>query len=348
MGIVRCLTIGDPHFKSNNIKECKTLIDRVCTIIDQLEKHDLKLDFIVCLGDLLNDHNKYEEASFNEAIRFMSELSKRYMTFLLVGNHDYRCNNQFLTDKHPYNALKKWGDMMIVVDSIKVYNIDDYEFIFAPYVPKGRFLEALNLYDMWDTADCIFAHQEFRGVQMGAMISNDGDEWDEDYPIVISGHVHTSQCIQNNIYYPGTPVQHSFSDTQNKRIWLCTFDNSQEKIFSYQKINLKLQQKRIVYLQPHELESFVPNENEQTKISIKCNDLQFKTLLKNPLYVKLTNTPNIKIVHTKECKIDVDIELFRKKKCTFHDNSYVSVLQKLVNDENNKYVTDVYKMLSKN
>jgi len=55
------------------------------------------------------------------------------------GNHRFllgdrtvthNCNNQqYLTDRHFYNPLKEWHNM-VVVDQVKVYPIKDFEFLF--------------------------------------------------------------------------------------------------------------------------------------------------------------------------------------------------------------------------
>ncbi len=53
----------------------------------------------------------------------------------------------------------------------------------VPYVPPGRFVEALNIIDneWWKNVNCIFAHQEFYGCKMGAIESIEGDKWDHSF-----------------------------------------------------------------------------------------------------------------------------------------------------------------------
>jgi hypothetical protein len=79
------------------------------------------------------------------------------------------------------------------------------DLVFIPYVPKGRLEEALSGVDM-NGCKCVFAHQEFRGARMnarGSFFSPDGDIWPEDAPLVISGHIHGTQQVGRNVYYPG-------------------------------------------------------------------------------------------------------------------------------------------------
>ena len=107
--VIKAIVIGDPHFKINNLSEAKILVERTVEITKRL-----KPDFVVCLGDLLDKHETIHEGPFNLAIDFMKQLSEICMTFLIVGNHDYCNNTQFLTTRHPYNALKKWNNFVVV------------------------------------------------------------------------------------------------------------------------------------------------------------------------------------------------------------------------------------------
>ena len=107
------------------------------------------------------------------------------------------------------NALKKW-DNVCVVDKPIITKIGEVNIAMCPYVPNGRFVEALSttIGNDWRNCRMIFAHQEFKGCKMGHIISTEGDEWSDEYPPIISGHIHDYQKI-NNIFYPGSAIQHS-------------------------------------------------------------------------------------------------------------------------------------------
>lgn len=339
---VTSLVIGDQHFRTNNLRECREFIDKILKALDKF-----KPNYVVCLGDLLHDHNRYEEAPFNLAIEFLRRLSDRCLTFLIVGNHDYRDNQQYLTDKHPYNALKQWGnDKIIVVDEPKVLTLHEFQFMFVPYVPKGRFIEALNNYDAWDMVDCIYAHQEFRGANMGAMVSHDGDEWDEGYPMVISGHIHGAQILPSGVYYPGSAMQHAYGESNDKRVWLCTFDSEAEETFSYRKINLKMPTKRIVYTTPNDLSNVSVSEGESVKISLKCSEEEFKALVKSSEYKSLVASSNVKVVRTNTREASKEIETFKKHRLGHKGETYSSILKRLIDEKNNKHLVSSYERLS--
>ena len=111
---------------------------------------------------------------------------------------------------------------------------------------RKRFEEALNtLQESWKTADAIFCHQEFYGVQMGAIKSLDGDKWLLDYPYVFSGHIHDRQQLQPNLYYVGSCLQHAFGESSKKTVALLNFEKESINILE---IPTNLPRKKIVYV----------------------------------------------------------------------------------------------------
>ena len=189
------LCIGDPHFKVENMVEVDEFILKLLPVIESI-----KPKYIVVLGDLLHTHERLHTIALNKAYDFIKSLQKLCKkVFVLVGNHDYIQNQQFLTQNHWMNGMKEWENVFII-DNVFVFNADLKEnYIFCPYVPPGKFQEALETCGFdYTKADAIFAHQEFFGCKMGAIVSVDGDKWNESYPLVISGHIHSKQKIQQN------------------------------------------------------------------------------------------------------------------------------------------------------
>lgn len=282
---MKCLTIGDPHFQSNNVEDTKIFMKKINDLIDNNE-----FEFIVVLGDLLHNHEKIHTIPFNLATKFLRDLSKRALTFLLVGNHDYINNQQFLTSNHPFTPFKKW-DNLVVCDKPKQYNINDMKFTFCPYVPPGRFTEALNKID-WKNSECIFAHQEFEGCKFNPlMFSEHGDSWDSENPFVVSGHIHDKQWVNENIYYPGTPIQHAFGESSNKTVAILTFrENKKCKI---KEVNLELRKKRIIYKSINEIQDLSFSEEELVKLVLKGSNEEIKTFRKSNDYKELNKIVKI-------------------------------------------------------
>ena len=205
------LAIGDPHSKISNINDLQLLAAEILSIIS-----DKKPDAVVILGDL---HDYFERAhlqAWNSMVKFLDKISSAIQTYYIIGNHCSINNQIFLTDEHFFNAFKKWKNLTIV-DKPR-WLADNV--LLVPYTPPGRFMEALETSGGWDMADVIFAHQEFFGAQMGPIVSTVGDTWDDDYPLVVSGHIHDRQWVGATVYYTGTPYQTSFGDKGEKSVAL--------------------------------------------------------------------------------------------------------------------------------
>jgi len=94
---------------------------------------------------------------------------------------------------------------------------------------------------------------------MGAITSLEGDKWPESYPPIVSGHIHSRQIIQNNIYYPGSALQHAFGESDKNIIPILTFSenyNYNNNFYKLEEIDLCLPKKKIVYLNIEDFEKF--------------------------------------------------------------------------------------------
>ena len=274
---ITVLVIGDPHFQVSNIPEMKLMIQNLVKVAQVL-----KPDFIVCLGDVLHRHETIHVSPLMLAEIFIENMAMLAPTYVLIGNHDRPNNSTFLTNEHPFNSLKRWPNVTIVDTSITTEHKGS-KFTFVPYVPVGRFMEALENVD-YKSSRCIFAHQEFYGAKMGGIQSENGDKWPLEYPLIISGHIHDYDRLQTNILYTGTPMQSSFGDNMVKTVSQFTFSNDG---WNETRIDLGLTKKVIVTLRPDELAGFKHDPNKMTKIIIKGDESELKECLKKEEVKKL-------------------------------------------------------------
>lgn len=215
--MVRILTIGDPHFKNDNFIDCDRLIKYTLELIDAQSP-----DYVCILGDLLHSHEKLYTEPLNKILKFIKQMAKSCPVYVLVGNHDMVDNSQFLTDNHWMTCMYKFNNV-IVVDTPVELETDGGKFVFCPYVPNGRFEEALDRIEDWHQADCVFAHQEIKGCKMGSIISESGDVWEPHYPYIVSGHIHERQQPHPNVFYQGSALQHAFSSNDPKSLFIFEF-----------------------------------------------------------------------------------------------------------------------------
>jgi DNA repair exonuclease SbcCD nuclease subunit len=281
--LLTCIAIGDPHFQVSNAPDCEMLIERIRMLVD----HN-KPDFVVVLGDTLHLHEKIHVTPLNLVTKFFTMLTERVKTFVLIGNHDMINHSQFLTENHGFNSYKKWPNMTIC-DTVKEAEIKGQTFVFCPYVPNGRFVEALETGDkkLWREASCIFAHQEFFGCRFNPMqVSTEGDIWPEDNPLIVSGHIHGEQRLQSNIYYPGSSMQHGFGDTDEKIIALLTFTEKGTP-FGLQRVDIQLPKKKTWYLDVQNADAFVPPPGVMAKLVIKGRPEQIRMFRRSDAFKKL-------------------------------------------------------------
>jgi DNA repair exonuclease SbcCD nuclease subunit len=276
---MKALIIGDPHFKVKNAEESQ----KMCNAIYQIcEKENF--DFIVDLGDTLDTHETMHLDPFNSAITFLQKLSVYAPVYVIIGNHDRPNNSVFCTQEHPFNALKFWPRVKVIDDTL-LEIIQGYKFMFVPYVPPGRFEEALNR--VTDFADgklqpinwkdditCIFAHQEFKDAKMGAIKSVEGDTWPLDYPFTISGHIHDYDYLQSNIIYTGSPIQHGYGDKPDKAVMICEWT---EKPIVDEKSPLKTEYETMENKNVDEIKDKTTNIDDVKDKTTNIDDVKDKT-----------------------------------------------------------------------
>jgi DNA repair exonuclease SbcCD nuclease subunit len=228
---LRCLVIGDPHFKVTEMIASSEMGKAIVKIAQEE-----KPDFIVCLGDTLDRHETVHTNPLTVATKWLANLSEVAKVYLLIGNHDRPNNSDFLSDEHPFVGLRWWDPKrLVVVDKVVIETIRDFLFFFVPYVPPGRFIEALETHPEWNPEKpwkAGFSHQEFYGSQMApSILSKKGDKWPIEYPLLINGHIHDRNIPQKNIICIGTPRQHDFDESFDKALSLFTFsvDSYEEK-----------------------------------------------------------------------------------------------------------------------
>lgn len=328
---IQVLVIGDEHFQTSNIPEVELFIEKIEKLA--MEK---KPDFIVSLGDLLHTHERLNTIPLNKAHEFINKLRKIAPVYSLIGNHDMLNNQEYLNTNHWQNSMKEWENVVIVDKVISVI-INNYKFVFSPYVYTGRFQEALNtIGEDWKDASCIFAHQEFYGCKMGAIISIEGDKWSLDNPHIISGHIHSRQIIQPNIYYTGSAMQHAFGESE-KNIVACITFNKESKDYIKEEIDLNLPRKRIIRKTVEDMESYIiPETEDKLKITLSGVYEEFKAFKKTTKYKDIIES-GIKIVF-KPKKIDIKEEENIEKE----DISFSSILDGIISKEKNICLSETY------
>jgi len=163
--------------------------------------------------------------------------------------------------------------------------------------------------DDWKNSTCIFAHQEFKGSKMGAIISEVGDEWPLSNPLIVTGHIHDYDKLQDNLIITGTPLQHAFGDRSDKTVSLFTF--YPDKTFSEERIDLKIPKKVIMTVNYEDIENTVIPENSEVKIIIVGNTSQI-SISSKLTKVKEWIKNGIKVAYRDISDIDLKTQKYEK------------------------------------
>lgn len=322
------LFIGDLHFQVSNTRESTLFSERILELAEKV-----KPDVICVGGDLLHTHEKLHYHPLTAVSDLLRDLRKIAITYVLVGNHDAVNNQIFLTRHHWMNVLKEW-DNLVVVDTVRTHTINEHKLVFVPYVPPGRFKEALNTVEGWEEADCIFAHQEFRGCDMGGIVSEGGDVWEADKPVVFSGHIHVRQNVGENVVYSGSAFQHAYGEDARNVVLHISLSQSGP---TFDEIDLDMPRKRTIKTDVNGLDQIeVPEDaGSNLRIKIQGDAEELKAMKKTKKYRELVKS-GVKVV------CDARMKEVRPKEVVTEGVDFRNILRELVEKSGNVRLQQIY------
>lgn len=328
--MTRVFVVGDLHFSRTNM-----MIDRFIERVNEI-MNVRKYDACVLLGDIFHTHEKIEENVLNMVIKLFYTITNHCHLYVIVGNHDYKDGQQFLTNRHALAAFAEWPHVT-VIDQPKIVKFGkDASVTMCPFVPTGRFREALDKVD-WKKTNMVFCHQEFEGAKMGSVISYEGDKWSTKYPQVVSGHIHEKQNLNNGVYYPGSPYDTSYGFSGKRVMTDIEFVKGEFKI---QSIESGLPRKVTVRLNLDEAKEYKPDTDDFIRMVVLCRKEEYNEFLKTDHAKNLKKYAGVKIAHKTENDDEI-ADILRDKhlsKC----ETYRDTLEKLVQRESDN-VKDLYK-----
>lgn len=330
--MLNILVLGDLHVTVKNLKETDIYLDALSTY---LKNNKNSIDYVCIAGDILDSHERLHSSCLNKAIEYIRLVSQLYETFILVGNHDMVNQSAFLDSEHWMNCVKDYKNVT-VVDNILITTLKGQKIVFTPYVPDGKFIQALDTKKgEWENAKCIFGHVTIKGCSMGSMIAKDADEWPENHPMLISGHIHKSQWLTSNMYYTGSIMQVATDEPPEKHIVSVCINDT----ITIREVDLDLPKKIIMNIDIEEIDDMkIPDNESHTKYTLYISGSyeQFKTFKKSSNYKDLLKLSNVNKICFKSKynntlkKMEIE-ELKQHKQKHFNDILYETV--KMDNDE---------------
>ncbi len=221
---MKCVYVGDPHVRPNNLEEWENLAHFILeTILSE------KPDRIVILGDLLHTHSVIRLEVLDFWNNWLDILSEACELYVLVGNHDQSGDfNQHTNALSVFKRIKR--KTLRIIENPQDHDL----YAYMPYYHNhADFIESAN-YLAAKGCKVLVCHQTFSESQFeNGMYAPDGIDPDLlNYDLIISGHIHKSQQF-GKIVYPGTATWQSASDAnEDKGIWLYDHDDQTGKILS--------------------------------------------------------------------------------------------------------------------
>jgi hypothetical protein len=183
---------------------------------------------------------------------------------------------------------------------------------------------------------------------MGAIISQEGDKWSEDLPNIISGHIHSNQKIQKNIYYPGSAMQNAFGESEKNII---AFVQLNEIDYKLEEIDLELPRKKIVYMDVEKIENYkIPEKtDDKIKVSISGDYDEFKSFKKTKKYKELVKKGVKIIFKAKKSEQKLKNENLNKIIENTKDlNNFKEIITNIVNSKKDPYIFELYELIINN
>lgn len=278
------LIIGDPHLNKSNTLETDQLLTDIMFIIN-----NKPIDFVVILGDVMHDHDTCKIPTMMRVHKMIEQISDKVMVYILIGNHDRVNNKVYLSDEHAFNAYKRW-DNVTIVDTAQTTTWNDKKVCFMPFVPDGRYMEALkdcNINAM--EFDLFFSHQEFLQCSINKLTKAKCDDWPEDHPLNISGHIHEYEMVGNNLVYVGTPFHQNYGEKGEKGLFIL------HPAFELEMVKLNIPKKVTKIISHEDIEDLVIDPTEKLKLVIDGPIALVKTILSNPKYMDKLDGVKIQI-----------------------------------------------------
>lgn len=291
--LFRILTIGDPHFKSDNGETTQELTEKIIELVkDRLDE----INAVAILGDILHRHEKIDLHPYHRAMKMilgiheiLNSCEDDKFLYIIIGNHDRSNNRVFMTDEHVFEPLKLWNNTFVADTCIIHEPFDDFRVLLMPYVPPGDFEKGYKpLLDKHSLnidkdIDLVLAHQEFHGAKMNTITSNEGDPWDSLKPLCVSGHIHDYQQLKSNMYYVGTPIQHGFADIGQKTVSIFTFEESRK--FIEERVNLNIKGRTTVKGSvKHYDDLYLPTDEYFVKVKLSGTKQEIKNFIDSKKY----------------------------------------------------------------
>ena len=177
-----------------------------------------KCDALVDLGDTFDDRNSIDVPTLRTVLTGLAWLPENELNTRVIGNHD-----QFLRDNEIHNGPVLAHKFHNVISDREIIAVDGAKLFFCAY-PKDHAELAVWLKNESSKVRCrkiLFGHFQVRGAYLNSVQTTTGipQEALNGFDLVVLGHIHQPQQVNERIYYVGSPFQQDWGEAgQKKRV----------------------------------------------------------------------------------------------------------------------------------
>lgn len=210
LAVTDFVAISDVHI---NLKNITVSLQVLRQALDLARKHGCAL---MIAGDL-NDTKAVLRSEYVKDLMDLFDEFYDVTVYVMVGNHDL---NNKSSEKHSLEFLRKHSNI-IILDKPERITLGNENWGIIPYCNTDeKFLQCVQ--DFKGMVDKLITHQGYHGAFMGDYVidkSSVHPDCVKDFKLVLSGHYHKHQWL-NNIMYFGSPFTVDFGESnQDKWIW---------------------------------------------------------------------------------------------------------------------------------
>jgi DNA repair exonuclease SbcCD nuclease subunit len=173
------------------------------------------IDTVIVLGDLFHDRQHLSIEILCGAYDFFREAKFTYgqQWIAFPGNHD-----MFLKHSWNINSIRPLGELLTIVDTVKILEIDDRRYWILPFVySESAYMRILQRIEQQASKeDVLLTHVGVNNaiqnvcflLQRWSMVTFIQSKFDRVY----AGHFHLCQQVGDNLWYPGSILPFKFDE----------------------------------------------------------------------------------------------------------------------------------------
>jgi len=202
--------LADIHLGIGNRQ--KDIIWALETVREYCHTHDIEQ--IIILGDLFHDRQSLSIDILCAAYDFFKgakDLDQQWVAF--PGNHD-----MFLKHSWDINSIKPLGEVLTIIDTVKIIEIDNTRFWVLPFVySETSYMKILRrIEEQIQPGDILLTHIGVCTAKLNVCFLlqhwNIVDFTTSQFQRIYAGHFHLQQQVGENLWYPGSLLPYKFDE----------------------------------------------------------------------------------------------------------------------------------------